>query len=105
MSEEFLNQVRDHVSNYFREQAPPENVYHNLGHTSDVVEAVKEIAQAEGVTDEELELILIAAWFHDLGYVKCCNGHEDLSMEYARNFLNENNYPEDKINKILMINK
>ncbi|UCH65741.1 MAG: hypothetical protein JSW63_00990, partial [Ignavibacterium sp.] len=57
-------------------------------------------AQAEGVNSENLEMIIVAAWFHDLGYVKCCNGHEDLSIEYARNFLKEKNYPEENINKI-----
>jgi HD-GYP domain-containing protein (c-di-GMP phosphodiesterase class II) len=100
MSEEFINQVREDVIKHFRDNAPPENVYHNLGHTTEVVDGVKEIAQAEGINNDDLELILIAAWFHDLGYVKCCNGHEDLSIEYARNFLNDNRYPEDKIQKI-----
>ena len=100
MSEEFVNQVRDHVSKIFRDNSPPENVYHNIGHTSDVVAAAKEIAHAEGTTDDDLELILIAAWFHDLGYIKTCEGHEKLSIEYAQNFLKSNNYPEDKIQKI-----
>ncbi len=100
MREEFLNQVRDYVRNYFRENSPPENVYHNLTHTSEVVDAVKEIAKAEGINDDDLELILIAAWFHDLGYVKTCNGHEDISIEYAKNFLNDKNYPAKKIQKI-----
>lgn len=100
MSEEFVNQVRDHVSKIFRVNTPSENVYHNLGHTIEVVNAVKEIATAEGIDDEESELLLVAAWFHDLGYIKTCEGHEDLSIEYANNFLNDNNYPEEKIQKI-----
>jgi predicted metal-dependent HD superfamily phosphohydrolase len=103
MSEEFVNQVRDYVSNYYRENSPPENVYHNLIHTSEVVDAVKEIAQAEGINDEDLELILLAAWFHDLGYIKTCNGHEDISMEFARKYLNEKKYPAEKIQKITSI--
>ena len=100
MSEEFVNRVRDHVSKIFRDNAPPENVYHNLRHTTEVVDAAKEIAAAEGINNEELELLLVAAWFHDLGYIKTCEGHEDLSIEYANNFLNDNNYPEEKIQKI-----
>jgi predicted metal-dependent HD superfamily phosphohydrolase len=100
MNKKIVRQVRDHVSKIFRDNSPPENVYHNLGHTSDVAGAVKEIARAEGINDDDLELILIAAWFHDLGYVKTWAGHEDLSIEYAQNFLNTNKYPEDMIQEI-----
>ena len=100
MNEEFVNRVRDHVSKIFRDNAPPENVYHNLGHTTEVVDAVTEISAAEGIDDEDLELLLVAAWFHDAGYVKTCEGHEDVSNEYAENFLKVNSYPEDKILRI-----
>jgi predicted metal-dependent HD superfamily phosphohydrolase len=100
MNKEFVHQVRDHVSKIFRDNAPPENVYHNMEHTSDVAGAVKEIARAEGINDENLELLLVAAWFYNSGYVKTWAGHEDLSIEYAQNFLKTNKYPEDKIQEI-----
>jgi predicted metal-dependent HD superfamily phosphohydrolase len=100
MSEEFVNQVQDHVSNLFRDNSPSENVYHNMGHTREVVDAAREIALAESINDDDLELIIIAAWFHDLGYIKTCEGHEDVSKEYARKFLKTQNYPEDNIQKI-----
>ena len=100
MSEEFVNQVQDYVSNLFRDNSPSENVYHNMTHTIEVVDGAKEIALAESVNGDDLELIIIAAWFHDLGYLKTCDGHEDISKEYARNFLKSQNYPEDKIQKI-----
>jgi len=100
MNKKFVHQVRDHVSKIFRDNSPPENVYHNLNHTTEVVAAVKEIARAEGINDDDMELILIAAWFYDLGYVKTWAGHKDLSIEYAQNFLKANKYPEDKIQEI-----
>ncbi|MCH7965202.1 MAG: HD domain-containing protein [Bacteroidetes bacterium] len=100
MNEEIINKAHQYVQKLFNEHAPPENVYHNLSHTTEVVSAVKEIAAAEGVGDDDLELLLIAAWFHDSGYVKTCEGHEDVSVGYVKEFLQSINYPEDKIKKI-----
>ena len=86
MSKELIDSVEEHVQQIFKEHAPPENIYHNLVHTSEVVSASKEIAKEEGITDDELELIVIAAWFHDSGYVKICKGHEEISIEYAKEY-------------------
>jgi predicted metal-dependent HD superfamily phosphohydrolase len=103
MSEEFIYRVQSYAERLLRENAPPENVYHNLGHTQEVVEAAKEISKAEGISEDDLELIIVAAWMHDLGYVQICKGHEDISKEYARKFLEENNYPKDKTQIILSL--
>jgi len=100
MNKEIVNKAHQYVQKIFNEHAPPENVYHNLSHTTEVVSAVKEIAAAEGVGDDDLELLIIAAWFHDSGYVKTCKGHEEVSVGYVKEFLQSINYPEDKIKKI-----
>ena len=100
MRQDFIDTVQEQVKQIFNENAPPENVYHNLSHTTEVVTAVKEIAADEGVGDDDLEILLIAAWFHDSGYVKTCKGHEEVSVEYVREFLQSIKYPEDKIKEI-----
>jgi len=100
MNKEIVNKAHQYVQKIFNEHAPPENVYHNLSHTTEVVSAAKEIAAAEGVSDDDLELLIIAAWFHDSGYVKTCKGHEEVSVGYVKEFLQSINYPEDKIKKI-----
>jgi HD-GYP domain-containing protein (c-di-GMP phosphodiesterase class II) len=103
MNEDIINKAHQYVQKLFSEHAPPENVYHNLSHTTEVVSAVKEIAAAEGIGDDDLELLIIAAWFHDSGYVKVCKGHEEVSIEYVNEFLNTINYPEDKTKKIVSL--
>jgi HD-GYP domain-containing protein (c-di-GMP phosphodiesterase class II) len=101
MNEDIINKAHQYVQNIFSEHAPPENVYHNLNHTTEVVSAVKEITAADGVGDDDLELLIIAAWFHDSGYVKVCKGHEEVSIGYAKEFLDSISYPEDKTEKII----
>ena len=103
MNEDIINKAHQYVQNIFNEHAPPENVYHNLIHTIEVVAAVKEIAAADGVGDDDLELLIIAAWFHDAGYIKACKGHEEVSIEYVKEFLNTINYPADKTVKIISL--
>ncbi|MGW8121703.1 Pycsar system effector family protein [Roseivirga echinicomitans] len=81
-------------------EIPPAFVYHDLYHTSRVVKAVKIIGKESGLTEEELEIVTIAAWFHDLGYRFGCEKHEKASAELAREFLLSKNYPEEKITKV-----
>ncbi len=91
-----LSSVKKFVGTKFREEGREDNLYHNLTHTAEVVQIAKEIGLASGITEEQLELIEIAAWFHDIGYVIKCEGHEEIGKNYAAKFLAEQNYPEEK---------
>lgn len=100
MGEEITKLVENHVSGLLREKSKPSNVYHSSFHTQNVVENAIEIAKGSKVSEEELEIITIAAWFHDLGYIEKAENHEERSCEFAQEFLAENNYPQEKIDKI-----
>lgn len=64
--------------------------FHNYGHTEEVVHHVVEIAQKEGVTPEEMEILQLAAWFHDTGHLSgAMQDHELRSAETARKFFAE----------------
>ena len=82
-------------------EQPKNRVFHNLHHTLTVLEGAGRIGRAENLTEEELELVLLAAVFHDLGHIECYKGHEEASMRLAKEWLSEQNYPEDKINIVL----
>jgi HD superfamily phosphodiesterase len=96
-----LRSVKQHVLELFAKKSVSENLYHNLVHTTEVVEVSDKIAQEENLSDEDKEILLIAGWFHDTGYFHCCNGHEDESAEYAKDFLTKEKYPKHKIDKVL----
>jgi predicted metal-dependent HD superfamily phosphohydrolase len=63
--------------------------YHNLAHTQSVAAAVVEIGEASRVSEEEMEVLLVAAWFHDTGFLKDPTHHEEHSVAYASSFLAE----------------
>lgn len=88
------------VSAYLKENLPSEFKYHNFDHAREVFEAVTELGNNSGLSNEELEIIQIAAWFHDTGFVKGYIGHEYKSVEIAKEFLNGISFPPQKIERI-----
>lgn len=96
-----LPKIEGYVRELFKKRSAAENLYHNIIHTSEVVNVASRIAHEEELSDQDTEIILIAAWFHDTGYFHCCNGHEDQSSEYARDYLEKEKYPIEKIAKVL----
>ncbi|MDJ1467433.1 DUF5706 domain-containing protein [Cytophagaceae bacterium DM2B3-1] len=76
-------------------------IYHNLAHTQSVVKAVVEIGEASGASEKEMEILVIAAWFHDTGFLKDPSHHEEHSVSFATNFLGENHKDEHFISQVV----
>lgn len=55
--------------------------YHGLRHTLDVIEQSEQIGIALKCSEQEIQLLKIAALFHDLGFVHTRKGHEKASAE------------------------
>jgi len=47
-----------------------------------------------------MEILLLSAWFHDTGYMETYTGHEEKSVEIATAFLQQEEYPEERIQEI-----
>lgn len=88
------------VFDIFKTEGNPEYIYHDFNHTKDVVAASEKIGIGSGLSDEQMEILTLAAWFHDAGYTAKTTGHEEVSAGYAEAFLKEKNYPADKIKKV-----
>lgn len=74
--------------------------FHNLKHTQEVVHNVKCITTEMGLTVDETEILIVAAWFHDTGFTKTYKNHEEASKEIAIKFLKETNLNQKKIEQI-----
>jgi len=64
-------------------------LYHNLRHTQRVVNSTKELIEGEKVNETDSEPLLVAAWFHDLGYTVSYDNHEENSCQIAKDFLTQ----------------
>ncbi len=92
--------VRDYVQRLFREKLNPKLYFHNVAHTQHVVNAVREIGMGAGLSNKELETVLLAAWFHDTGYTETYQQHELASVEIALRFLAAYHLPQPQLDKV-----
>lgn len=96
-----LQLAEGYVREEFTKSEWEEFSYHNLEHTEGVVDEVGKLSKKSDLNTEETNKLLLAAWFHDLGYVQKPNDHEDASVEIARNFLVQQNSNNELINGVV----
>ncbi|MDQ3551471.1 MAG: HD domain-containing protein, partial [Bacteroidota bacterium] len=68
-NEQVLSAVRNYISETFSREAKPEMVFHTIEHTEEVVESASIMADYYKLNEEDRLILLIAAWFHDVGYI------------------------------------
>lgn len=95
-----IEQSEDFVGNLLKDKLSNLYSYHNFNHTFTVVTAVKELCKKEDVEDDDKEALLVAAWFHDTGYVDGYEDHENKSVKIASDFLKEKGKSEKFINLV-----
>ena len=92
-----IEQSEDFVSNLLKDKLSNLYSYHNFNHTFTVVNAVKELCKKEDVSSDEKEILLVAAWFHDTGYIDGYENHEQESVKIATAFLKEKGQSDEFI--------
>lgn len=88
--------VADFVADHFSEDI----CYHNIDHTLEVVDAVEIIGSKCQISDFDLEVVIIAAWFHDTGYYLGCENHELASSQIAEAYLSKQGKTTDFIEAV-----
>lgn len=96
-----LDQTKQYVVDLMTNKLSSKFIYHNLQHTLEVVCAVEEIASKAELDKHQLEVVLTAAYLHDIGYTRTSVKHEDHSILLSREFLSDlgadSNYIEEVI--------
>ncbi len=95
-----IEQSEDFVSNLLKDKLSNLYSYHNINHTLTVVRAVKELCKKEDVSGDDKEALLVAAWFHDTGYIEGYENHEKESVKIATAFLKERGQSDEFIEKV-----
>ena len=75
---------------------PATMVYHNLTHTREVVKAAEKVGNYANLNEEEMEILILSAWFHDSGFTVDYENHEENSVAIAEEFFKKNDYPSDR---------
>ncbi|MFM7234267.1 MAG: HD domain-containing protein [Flavobacteriales bacterium] len=83
---EFYDNQYGSVMRRLRFELNVKYLYHDSRHTEDVIQQTEEIAGREGMNTHEIELLKLAALYHDTGFLRQREDHESVSVEL---FLNE----------------
>ena len=99
-----LKKVDQYIRDLFREELPDGVKYHDANHTlhpdRGVVAVANKLSLAEKVSDEDRELILAAAYFHDTGYIREFGHNEPIAARMAGRILKLIGYLPDEIETI-----
>ena len=100
--EEFITQESEvFIRDLFEKNSREDLTYHDIIHTEYVAHQAEHIGQNSGLSDEDLKIVIVAAWFHDSGFVVRSSGHEEESQKIAREFLKSKGVSEDFIANVL----
>lgn len=101
--ENLLKDAENFVTNLLNEELNPSFVYHSVFHTQHVVDKTKEIIEGLEIEEKSAHKLLLAAWFHDVGYIKSIENHEEESVKIAEGFLQKQKVSEIEIAEISKI--
>lgn len=99
---QLLAAARAYVTAIFQHKVKPEFVFHSLEHTEDVVDACSRLANHYQLVEDDRFALLLAAWFHDVGYVSGQGeGHEEISAQMASQFLATHQVDEAVVHQVV----
>ncbi len=87
--------TEEYVKDFFSKNISGEYVFHDLEHTAQTVLAARLVGEGFECDDHELNLLQLAAWFHDTGYTDGADGHEERSCIHAETYLRGNIADDD----------
>jgi predicted metal-dependent HD superfamily phosphohydrolase len=100
MNHSLIEKIKKHVEELFRDKYDTRSTYHSFEHTREVAQAAEKIGKESDLSPEELEVVIIAAWFHDTGYLFSKEKHEAASVKAAEEFLRANGYPDNNLARV-----
>lgn len=96
-----IKKTKEYVVGFIADNFTEKICYHNIDHTLEVVEASEIIGKKLNISTENLEIVILAAWFHDTGYFLGCTNHEEASANIAKLYLEGEAIDSTTIDKII----
>lgn len=115
LSTPILNKTEKYVTKVYVNEFSDKFIFHDLKYIHRIVDETEKIAISEGLSESDIEILLLVAWFYYVGFkdfdayekakeptdifVQC----KKCSMMAAKAFLEKEQYPPEKIEKTLKI--
>ncbi|MGI9650130.1 Pycsar system effector family protein [Chryseobacterium sp. RLHN22] len=96
-----LDKAKNYVENLFKDKLSSVYFYHNFIHTTYAVQKADEIIKHTNISETDREKVLLALWFHDVGFTDCnAEGHEERSAVIMKDFLKKDNFSNEYIDEV-----
>ncbi|AZJ34015.1 Pycsar system effector family protein [Tenacibaculum singaporense] len=95
-----IQETEQFVIDLLSEKLDKNFVYHNIAHTQRVVEKSLELIEGENFSEEQIQFLTLAGWFHDVGYTVNPENHEEESIKIATDFLQGKEASEEVIDEV-----
>jgi len=100
INDELVQEVRDYVTMLLKNGLSESIVFHNLDHARYVVASALYIGKNSDLSEKELRLLEISAWFHNAGYAIDPEDHEEAGAKLAAEFMSSKDIDAVTINII-----
>ena len=97
INSELLKEIEKYVSDLILKGSSENLTYHTVNHTAMVVRNAGIIGVKENLNEDEMNILITSAWFHDTGYIKKYLGHEKESVAIATEFLTTKGVDKESI--------
>ncbi|WP_047550645.1 Pycsar system effector family protein [Psychroserpens sp. Hel_I_66] len=108
MATDLVKKTEEFVFNLLNKDLDNVFLYHNHKHTERVLKSTREIIENTDLTNDEAEILEIAALLHDTGYTQGAEDHEEKSVKIGTEFLSKHNADKkliDEVNHCIMETK
>ena len=95
-----LENVKEYIFKRLEKELPSHLTYHNTAHTRSVLHHTEELAHAENINGESINILLTAALLHDVGFLRSYDDHEEASCQIASEILPGFGYTHEEIDKV-----
>jgi predicted metal-dependent HD superfamily phosphohydrolase len=95
-----ISNCRSYVKDLLDSKLPDHIHFHDWSHTKMVAKETEKIAKEADCSKDEIEILILAALFHDTGFTETYDGHEAVSIRIAEDYLGQHEYPAERIEKI-----
>ncbi|MCD4695706.1 MAG: DUF5706 domain-containing protein [Bacteroidales bacterium] len=97
---DLIQKAEKFIADLINKKLPADMSYHTANHARNVASAARIIGKECELDDDELNMVILCAWFHDVGYVESYDDHETHSAEIAAEFLKSNEISDEQIDLV-----
>ncbi len=95
-----MNSIEKQVVALLKNHLSDRYLFHNTEHTKEVLKDAETLAKMEGLKNDDIKILKLAALFHDTGYIFSYDDHERFSADIAKEMLWESGMKKREINRI-----